>query len=254
VWVEAVLSKEDLIALMARVVPLTIRVGSDAAGAHSIELATATDLVLVADQGLRMTTRARVHWPILGIAVPIDIDPLRVMIEPRVASTPRGDTLSFSIEIEHADVAGLPAFVDRAIIDKINGELGARNAELAWAFGAMLSHRFEIPKLLDPIDSLALNVSCGKVRVTEEAIVLAIAFHADVSRRDDNVDTASGSHESTSLEAHRGPDPARPIVRRTPSLHRAALVGGATLAAIGTYVAVRGTGRLGARWLRRAFF
>jgi hypothetical protein len=251
-WVEAVLSKEDLASLVAQIVPLTIRIDPDASADHYIELETATDLVLVADQGLRMTTQARIHWPVLGITVPIKIDPLSVIIRPTVTNTPKGDALSFTLEIEQADFAKIPAFGDQAITDKINRELSKRHVELAWAFAAMLSHRFDLPPLLEPLDSLALNVAWGKVRVTEEAMVLAISFHAEVSRRGDEVVT--GQRTNGSLPSANGhPLANRPSSYPTPYLKQAAFIGGATLAAVGTYYTVRSAGRMGAKLLRRTF-
>src|SRR5260221_952005 len=130
-WVEAVLSKEDLAALIAQIVPLTIRINADGGADHYIELATATDLALVADQGLRMTTEARIHWPVLGITVPVKIDPLIVMIKPQVTATPGGDALSFTLQIEQADFAGILALGDQLITDKINSELGKSQVELS---------------------------------------------------------------------------------------------------------------------------
>ena len=157
-------------------VPLTIRIDPDTDADQYIELTSASDLALVADQGLRMTTKARIHWPILGIAVPIKIDPLRVMIRPQIIVAPGGgDALSLALEIEHAEFAGILALGDQPITDKINSELG--KLDLAWAFAAMpLSDQFKMPSMLEPLDSLALKVAWGKVRVTDEAIVLAISF------------------------------------------------------------------------------
>jgi hypothetical protein len=251
-WVEAVLSKEDLVSLVAQIVPLTIRIDPDAGADHYIELETAADLVLVADQGLRMTTQAKIHWPVLGITVPIKIDPLSVIIRPTVTQTPEGDALSFTLEIEQADFAGIPAFGDQPITDKINRELSKRHVELAWAFAAMLSHRFNLPPLLEPLDSLALNVAWGKVRVTDEAMVLAISFHAAVSRRGD--EAVTGQRSNGSLAFSNGhPLANRPFSRPTPYLKQVALIGGATLAAVGTYYTVRGAGRVGAKLFRRTF-
>jgi hypothetical protein len=251
-WVEAVLSKEDLASVIVQIVPVTIHINADEGTDQYIELATATDLALVADQGLRMTTRARIHWPVLGIAVPIKIDPLRVMIKPGITGTPRGDALSFTLEIEHADFAGLPAFGDRAITDKINGELGKSHVEIAWAFAKTLSHRFNVPPLLEPLDSIALNVAWGKVRVTDEAMVLAISFHTEVSRRRDEGVAGQRTNRSASISPHRRALVKRPVARPTPNLHQVALIGGATLAAVGTYFTIRGAGRMGARLFRRA--
>jgi hypothetical protein len=251
-WVEAVLSKDDLVSLTAQIVPLTIRLDSHGGAAQYIELATATDLALVADQGLRMTTQARIHWPVLGITVPIKIDPLGVMIKPRIVKTRGEDALSFTLEIEHAEFAGVPAFGDRAITDKINSELRERHVDLAWAFSATLSHRFNLPALLEPLDSLALNVAWGKVRITDEAMVLAISFHAEVSRRGEDMVTSQRLDWKPWLAPRRALANL-PVAYRSPNLNQIALIGGATLAAVGAYFTLRGTGRLGARLFRQAF-
>jgi hypothetical protein len=252
-WVEAVVSKEDLGALVARMVPLTVRLGQDVEADHYIELVTATNLALVADAGLRMTTQARIHWPVLGITVPITIDPLKVIIKPCVIGIAKGEALCFTLEIEHADVAGIPAFGDRAVTDKINRELAERHVELAWAFASMLSHRFPIPPLLEPIDSLAFNVAWGKVRVTDEAMVLAISFHAEVSRRDDVMATGSRTNGTAIAVPRRRALAIRRSRLPTPHLRQVALLGGATLAIVGTYFTVRGAGRMGTMLFRRAF-
>jgi len=245
-WVEAVLSKDDLTSLFAQIVPLTIRINPDDGGDHYIELATATNLSLVADQGMRMTTRARVHWPVLGIDVPIKVDPLSVMVKPRVIKTPGGDALSFTLEIERAEFAGIPAFGDHAITDKINSELSKTDVELAWAFAAMLTHRFDVPPLLEPLDGLTLSVAWGKVRITDEAMVLAISFHAQVARRDDEVVTRQRTNGSALILPPRRALAKRPFARRTPNLKQVAFIGGGALALVGTYFAVRGAGRMGA--------
>jgi hypothetical protein len=246
-WVEAVLSKDDLASLIAQIVPLTIRIHPDSAPDQYIELATASNLALVADQGLRMTTQARIHWPVLGIDVPIKVDPLSVMIKPSITRTPQGDALSFTLQIEQAEFAGIPAFGDLAITDKINSELSKTDVDLTWAFAAMLSHRFSLPSLLAPLDSLALNVAWGKVRVTDEAMVLAVSFHAEVSRRGDEVVTSQRTNGSALVVPPRSTLARRPLARRAPNLKQVALIGGTTLAMVGTYFAVRGAGRMGAK-------
>jgi hypothetical protein len=252
-WLEAVVSKEDLGTLVARIVPLRVRLGQDVEADHYIELVTATNLALVADEGLRMTTQARIHWPVLGITVPIKIDPLNVMIRPCIIDTAKGEALCFTLEIEHADVAGIPAFGDRTITDKINRELAERHVEIAWAFASMLSHRFLIPPLLEPIDSLAFNVAWGKVRVTDEAMVLAISFHAEVSRRDDAATNETPTNGAALALPRRRALTHRRTRIQTPHLKQVALVGGTTLAIVGTYFTLRGAGRMGSRLLRRAF-
>ncbi len=254
-WVEAVLSRDDLKALIAQVLPLKIQIHPESAPDQYIELASATNLALVADEGLRMTTQARIHWPVLGIAVPITIDPLSVIIRPRVTKTPEGDALSFAMEIERADFSGLLALGDHAITHKINSELAKEDVGLAWAFAAMLSHRFDLPPMLAPFDAVALNVAWGKVRVTDEAMVMAISFHAQVSRRADGVvaDSVVASPETKASDL--APPSSRALTdghsaSLGPMLQQLAVVGGAALAIVGAFVTVRGAGRIGARVLR----
>ena len=161
-WVEAVLSKDDLASLIEQIVPLTIRINADTGADQYIEIASASNLALVADQGLRMTAEAEIHWPVLGITVPIKIDSLSVMIKPQITTAPGGgDALSFALQIEQAEFAGILALGDQPITDKINSELG--KIDLAWAFATMLSHQFKMPTMLEPLDSLALKVAWGKV-------------------------------------------------------------------------------------------
>jgi hypothetical protein len=116
----------------------------------------------------------------------------------------------------------------------------------------MLSHRFHLPPLLESLDSLSLNVAWGKVRVTDEAMVLAISFHAAVSRRGEAVITGQRTNGSALVRAGGAALANRPLTHRGPTLNQVALFGGATLAAVGAYYTVRGAGRTGAR-LFRAF-
>lgn len=254
-WVEAVLSRDDLASLIAQVLPLKIQIHPESAPDQYIELASTTNLALVADQGLRMTTQARIHWPVLGIAVPITIDPLSVIIKPRVTKTPGGEALSFALEIEQAEFSGLLGLGDQAITDKINGELAKEDVGLAWAFAAMLSHRFDLPPMLAPLDAVALNVAWGKVRVTDEAMVMAISFHAEVSRHADGVD-ANGVVATPETNGHDlAPPSSRPLTNGhsrslAPALQQAAIVGGAALAIVGAFFTVRSAGRVGARAVR----
>jgi hypothetical protein len=45
-----------------------------------------------------------------------------------------------------------------------------------------LSHSFALPSSLAPLAAIGLHAKWGEVRVTEEALVLAVAVQADVVR------------------------------------------------------------------------
>ena len=57
------------------------------------------------------------------------------------------------------------------------------DAELAWNFSKTLSHAFALPSFLEPLECFKLHVAWGEVKVTADALVLAISFHSEVTRR-----------------------------------------------------------------------
>jgi hypothetical protein len=188
-WLEAVLAREDLESLISELMPLTIRLGHD--GEHHIQLSDARDVSLVAATGLRVTCRAGAHWPVLGIDIPVRIETLTAIMKPVVIRTEQGDTLAFTLEIEQADVTGVPSLVERSVIGTLNHELAQRQVELSWNFASTLSHMFQLPSSLQQVDQLDLQVRWGKVRVTEEAMVLAVSFRPTVIRHGENATTAN---------------------------------------------------------------
>jgi hypothetical protein len=178
VWIEAVLLKEDLAALVGQFTPVTLRLGDDG----ELRLGEARDVALVAEVGLRIVCEAHVRWSLLGIAVPIRVPSLSVLLRPEVEATATGQRLTFKVELEHADVAGVPAFVDHRVTEKINRELAARHVELAWDYAQTLSHAFDLPDILQPLERLELRAAGARVKPTEDAVGLAIEFHARVLR------------------------------------------------------------------------
>jgi hypothetical protein len=178
-WVEVILSGEDLKELFAELMPLTIHFG------HKDQYLSFNDLreiTLVPDTGLRIACKAKVCWPLLGLALPIPLHSLVVLARPEVAQTPEGDILVFKLFIEHADFAGIPTAIDERITDKVNKALSERALDLSWNFARTLSRTVKLPRSLRPLDALSLRLAWGKVRVTDEAMVMAVSFHSKLSR------------------------------------------------------------------------
>lgn len=181
-WAEIIIPAEDLSRLLAQALPLTIHLG-DPGSEHSLGLSDLREVRLVPDVGLRVECKARVHWPVLGIEVPVVLNSLSLLLLPAIGRGPYGDVLSFRISIEHADIAGVPSSLDRRISDVINTKLGEKGAQLSWDFSRTLSQRAPLPALLDPLESFALRPAWAKIRITSEAIVYAASFHSAIVRR-----------------------------------------------------------------------
>src|ERR1700716_537168 len=110
-WVEAIVPRDDIARLLGEALPLTIHFGAPETQ-HSLGLYDLEDVRLVPDVGLRVVCKARVHWPVLGIDLPISLKTLTAVLAPTIGKGPHGDTLVFRAFIEHADFAGLPSGID----------------------------------------------------------------------------------------------------------------------------------------------
>lgn len=176
-WVEAVLLGEDLDRLVAQFAPMTIPIG-----AGRVVLSEPAPAVLVPEVGLRVTCQARIHWPVLGIDVPVTIQSLAVLVRPAVAPGPDGQALVVTVEIESVDLAGVPKMIEEKITEKINAELGRRQVELSWNFAQTLTHSFLLPESIRPLASLDLRVTAGRVRIQADGIGLAVQLRSAVER------------------------------------------------------------------------
>jgi hypothetical protein len=177
-WVEAILLKEELSLLVGQFTPVTIGLGDDGA----LHIHDPSDITLVPDVGLRVVCKANLRWAVLGIAVPMTINSLVVLVRPAIAKREGIDALVFKLEIEHIDLALLPKGIDDRVTHLVNRELDAKHVELSWDYAATLNHVFTVPGILHPIERLELTVRGARVTTTGEVMGLAIAFGADVRR------------------------------------------------------------------------
>ncbi len=177
-WLEFIVSKEDLVALVASLCPVTIHLS----GGGSVAIDAPRQVTLVPDEGLRLTCHAKLHWPVLGIPVPVTLHAMTMLVKPQIAASPTGDRLVFTLALEKADFAALPDVIDQKITEKINEKLARDRVELEWDFSSALSHVFPLPKMLEQVEAIGLQVAWGEVRVTEDALVFAISFHARIAR------------------------------------------------------------------------
>ena len=176
-WVEAILLKGDLDRLVAQLAPMTIEVG-----AGRLTLEEPAPSTLVPDVGLRVTCKARLRWPVLGLDVPVSIHSISVICRPEVVNKEGAQVLAFKLEIEHVNVAGVPKLIDDRVTKMANEGL-ANHPDLAWKFTRALTHSFRLPRSIEPLDSLELTVLAARVKITAEAMALAVEFDSGVTRR-----------------------------------------------------------------------
>jgi hypothetical protein len=181
-FLEALLTRDELHARLEEAFPFLIRVGDPSAG-HTLAFTDLGEVKLVADVGLHITCKARVHWPVLGIDVPVVLRSLRLVVIPRMKPGPLCDVLAFHVAIEHAGVPVIPDAIEHEVIEAINRRLADENVEAAWAFATLFDHVLPLPKMIEPLDAALLRATWGRLRVTDEAIVIAVSVHAAILRK-----------------------------------------------------------------------
>lgn len=179
---QALLPQAEIEALVADLLPLKVLLG-DEDDDRTLSLLDPSTPEIVAGRGLRLGCRAEVRWSVLGIAVPITLRALTVVLSPRIAEREAGPALVFDLSIERADMAGLPARVDAHLVDKVNQALKARQVQLAWDIGKTLSHAFQLPAMLASLRSLNLAAGECSVEVLPQALRLSVELRAGVTRR-----------------------------------------------------------------------
>lgn len=180
-WLEAVLTRDDFVNMLDEFLPVSLSLDEEER-TRTLWLGPATDIALVEGVGLRVACPAKLVWTVLGIATPITLDTLQVVVRPEIRERKSGQALAFVMQLEEADIAGVPSLIDHTIMHAVNAALAER--EIAWHFTRSLSRRVDLGDRFDPIDALSIDVSWGKERVTADAIVLAISLRLGFQRRD----------------------------------------------------------------------
>jgi hypothetical protein len=244
-WIEAILSHDDLATLVAQLLPLDLRLG-EADGDPELRLSDLAKVELIENQGLRVECRAAIRWSVLGIDVPITVDSLALKLIPSVVKRSGRDALAFKIQLGELDIAWMPAAIDATIRERVNRELREKQRQLTWSFSQTLSHVFRLPEAVRPIDAIELEVAWGKVRVTSEALVMAVSFHGHVHRETEGM---LPTRELVSVRRPLSMNGHAPSVRVPVGL---AVAGGAALASVAGYAATRAVKGLSRYWRGRA--
>jgi len=181
-WIEAILTKDDFVAVLEQILPVKIHFDDDKRTDRWLALGRATAVEMVPEQGLRISCPAELMWSISVVDIPIKLNTLQVLLAPEIVTKERGDILVFNLTLEEADIKGIPSLIDHAIMKAVNEAL-VRKA-MAWDFTRTLTHTVKMPALLDPIESLAIHVAWGKRRVSAEAMALVVSFQLGFNRCD----------------------------------------------------------------------
>jgi hypothetical protein len=188
-WLEAILTREDLLDAFCKLSPLEIRFGQNGV----LNLSAPTAVSMNPGKSVLIVCDAALHVPVLGIQVPVHMRGLTVELVVSVHDAPgtegqetqqgRGQVLQLAVQIDRTGVAHLPHLLDEGVTKIVNDELAKNHVGFAWNFHDTLTRSFAAPAALSTIARLGLRVTGGRVRVTEDALGLAVGFDSEVEKR-----------------------------------------------------------------------
>ncbi|HSY24820.1 MAG TPA: hypothetical protein VK841_22000 [Polyangiaceae bacterium] len=188
-WLEAILTREDLLDAFCKLSPLEIRFGESGV----LNLSAPTAVAMNPGKSVAIVCDAALHVPVLGVNVPVHMHGLTVELVVSVHDAPgaegqeaergHGQVLQLGLRIDRTGVTHLPHFLDEGVTKIVNAELAKNHVAFAWNFHDTLTHSFVAPAALTTIAKLGLRVTGGRVRVTEDALGFAVGFDSEVEKR-----------------------------------------------------------------------
>jgi hypothetical protein len=178
VWIEAILTRNDLVDFLGQLSPVEVALGKGG----RLVVALPREVSMVPGEGIRVIADLTIHWPLLGVDVPMKLEGLTVLLRPTIDCSAEvvPGPLVFELHIDRAGLAHMPALLDEGVAALVNEELSKKSARLSWDFRAMLSHVFDLPGALLSAASIDLRVVDGKVKVVEDALGLALELDTKV--------------------------------------------------------------------------
>lgn len=155
-WLEAIVTHEDLQHVLREFLPVTIALDPEDAS-RTLWLGEAREVSLTEGEGVRVSAPATLTWTVAGIATRISLASLTVRLRPRFRDKLHGQSLAFELALEEADIVGLPALIDHTIMNAVNAALARKDLE--WNFTHALSQRVPLAGLFDQVTALSVRVS-----------------------------------------------------------------------------------------------
>jgi hypothetical protein len=184
-WLQALFTEEDLTAVLSRLTPARIALDKDDPD-RFLWVSKPESLRLEPDRSINITVRAQVRWDVLGVGVPITLKRVTLSLKPAVRTHEGRQIMTFGVQLEEADLSGVPAFIEKSLVGRVNQALEASEAKLSWAFLETLDFKFDIP-VIEPTRKMSLYARFGSTQVTPDGLTLVVGWGVDAELADPSV-------------------------------------------------------------------
>lgn len=176
----AVVTKDELVALVEAITPL--RIAIDERRGRGVTIGRPRAVYLVPGQGLRVRGDARIAWDVAGVGITITIPTWQMMLVPRIAARGRARVLAFDPIVEALEMKLVPGFLDERIADVLRDGIAQNRRKLAWEFSRTLSKRLPLPARIGPARLFEIAATDGTVTVTASEVRLTVTMEARIEK------------------------------------------------------------------------
>jgi hypothetical protein len=175
-WLQALFTPDDLLHALGRVTPARVALDKDDPD-RFIWVSQPTSLRIV--QGaIVVDARAQIRWDVLGLSVPVTLKTVSLALTPSVGERDGQQVLFFRIRIQEADLSGVPAFVEKSLVERVNGALEAADSKMAWAFLDTLDFKFKLP-VIEAKREVSLYARSGTTELSGKGLTLTVSWGLD---------------------------------------------------------------------------
>lgn len=184
-YLEARLPQKMVEQALKQLAPLKIHLADPAENRRWIEFDPPSSVEFIKNEGIRIITTGRFRFDIAGIEIPAHLDRVEFLVAPRIVRADEfAHTAALPIEIIDADLRFIPGLIDDLIVSQVNNALTPRASQLFWRFDEFLSPHFKMPDRLEQLAGLSLSVERSKIEVTDDELVMRVAYLFEVERTD----------------------------------------------------------------------
>jgi hypothetical protein len=192
---------QDLARALVHLAPVRLHFTPEDEDTRWIELERPEEALVVAEEGLRITSSGRLRYTVHGLPFELDLRRIRIVVKPQVLEQDEQARLCFRLRVEELNIKYVPSALDAIITRAVDAAITPKTTQLVWKFGRTLSHRFQMPSRLEPIDSLGLQVRGGRFFVQNEGMRLVVDFAPlDVERSHDRPIEGSAADQSRQVD------------------------------------------------------
>jgi hypothetical protein len=127
-------------------------------------------------------TSGHLQWYAAGLPLNLTLTSVQLLLRPEVVDDAEGARLVFRPSLVDLDLKNVPGFLDRGVLNIVNGRLAAQADELAWQLGRALSVQAPMPPTIVPGQHFQLGVRQASVAVLDDAIELSVSFDLRFAR------------------------------------------------------------------------